>query len=319
MMPKVSVIMPVYNGERYLAEAIESIRSQTYVDFEFIIVDDGSQDSSDEIINAHAESDDRICVISLEKNVGQSAAINAGIGASTGKYVTGMDCDDVSLPTRLQLQLTFLQANPRVGAVGTQMQVVDDNMKPLFEYDVPEHHARILWNLFFGWSLAGATVMMRRELLVSLGGYDTSYRTAGDLDLWSRMAEITRFANLPGNLYVYRRHAAAIGVDQLARQRKEREWVVKRTLEMLWGDAPADTVDRFLRVRARETQFTRAERKLLQTDLLRLIDSFVAAGWVEASERPMLLEVMKQRLKETVPQRRRFRNFRTRIIRRIRS
>ena len=319
MMPKVSVIMPVYNGERYLAEAIKSIRSQTYADFEFIIVDDGSRDRSAEIINAHAEVDDRICVISHEKNVGQSAAINAGIGASTGKYVTGMDCDDVSLPTRLQLQLTFLQANPRAGAVGTQMQVVDDNMKPLFEYDVPEHHARILWNLFFGWSLAGATVMMRRELLVSLGGYDTSYRTAGDLDLWSRMAEITRFANLPDKLYVYRRHDAAIGVDQLARQRKEREWVVKRTLETLWGEPAADTVDRFMRVRERETQFTRAERQLLQTDLLRLIDSFVAAGWAEESERSMLLEVMKQRLKETVPQRRGFRGLRSRILRRLRS
>ena len=105
--------------------------------------------------------------------------------------------------------------------------------------------------------------MMRRELLVSLGGYDTSYQ-AGDLELWSRMAEITRFANLPGNLYVYRRHAAAIGVDQLERQRKEREWVVKRTLETLWGEPAADTVDRFMRVRERETQFTRAERKLLQ-------------------------------------------------------
>ena len=159
--------------------------------------------------------------------------------------------------------MTFLQANPRVGAVGTRMQVVNDDLKPLFEYDVPEYHPHILWNLFFGWSLAGATVMMRRELLVSLGGYDTSYQ-AGDLELWARMAEITRFANLPGNLYVYRRHAAAIGVDQLERQRKEREWVVNRMLEELWGEPAADTVDRFMRVRERETQFTRAERKLLQ-------------------------------------------------------
>ena len=231
-------MMPIYSVERYLAEAIASILGQTNTNVDFIIVNDGSQDKlCTKSSTTHAESDDRICVISLEKNGGQSAAINTGIAASTGKYVTGMDCDDVSLPRRLELQLTFLQANPRVGAVGTQMQVVDDNMKPLFEYDVPEHHARILWNLFFGWSLAGATVMMRRELLVSLGGYDTSYRTAGDLDLWSSMAEITRFANLPGNLYVYRRHAAAIGVDQLERQRKEREWVVNRMLEDALGRA----------------------------------------------------------------------------------
>ena len=246
-------------------------------------------------------------------------ARNHGIAAASGEYIAGMDCDDVSLRKRLQLQVDFLQANPNVGAVGTRMQVVNDDLKPLFEYDVPEHHAHILWNLFFGWSLAGATVMMRRELLVSLGGYDTRYLTADDLDLWSRMAEITRFANLPGKLYVYRRHDAAIGVDQLARQRKEREWVVKRTLEMLWGEPAADTVDRFMRVRERETQFTRAERQLLQTDLLRLIDSFVAAGWVEESERSMLLEVMKQRLKETVPQRRGFRGLRSRILRRLRS
>ena len=161
--------------------------------------------------------------------------------------------------------------------------------------------------------------MMRRELLVSLGGYDTSYRTAGDLDLWSRMAEKTRFANLPDKLYLYRRHAAAMGVDQLEIQRANLYKVVKRTLETLWGEPAADTVDRFMRVRERETQFTRAERKLLQKDLLRLIDSFVAAGWVEESERSMLLEVMKQRLKETVPQRRRFRNLRARIVGRLRS
>ena len=319
MPPQVSVVMPVYNGERWLGEAIESIRSQSYPDFEFIIVNDCSHDRSEAIIKAHVENDERIQLITLEQNCGAYVARNRAITASSGKYIAGMDCDDVSLPQRLEMQLTFLQANLDVGAVGTRMQVVDDNLKPLFEYDVPERHALIVWNLFLGWNLAGPTVMMRRELLVSLGGYDTSYRTAGDLDLWTRMAEKTRFANLPDKLYLYRRHAAAMGVDQLEIQRANLYKVVNRMLEELWGEPAANTVDRFMRVRERETQFTRAERKLLQTDLLRLIDSFVAAGWVEASERPMLLEVMKQRLKETVPQRRRFRDLRSRIVGRLRS
>ncbi len=318
MPPKVSVVMPVYNGERYLADAIESILAQTYSNFELIIVNDGSQDSSDAILEAYSERDDRIQVISHERNRGPSVARNTGIAASKGEFIAGMDCDDASLPRRLELQLTFLQANPRVGAVGTRMQVVDDDLKPLFEYDVPEHHAHILWNLFFGWSLAGATVMMRREFLLSLGGYETRYLT-DDLDLWTRMAGKTRFANIPGKLYVYRRHDAAIGVEQLTRQRAERNWIVKNMLETLWAEAPEDTVERFERLRARDRRISGKERALIRKDLLRLIDSFVAAGWVEASERPMLLEVMKQRLKETVPQRRRFRNFRARILRRLRS
>ena len=104
--------MPVYNGERYLAEAIASVLGQTYADFEFIIVDDGSTDGSAVIIGEFVERDSRIRFIRLERNLGQANARNAGIEATSGKYVAMMDCDDVCLPDRLRKQMNFLEAHP---------------------------------------------------------------------------------------------------------------------------------------------------------------------------------------------------------------
>ena len=105
IMPAVSVIMPVYNGERFLAEAIESILEQTFTDFELLIVDDASQDGSLQIIREYAARDDRILVIPSESNLGIADARNLGIRRAIGDYITTMDCDDISLPRRLQMQV----------------------------------------------------------------------------------------------------------------------------------------------------------------------------------------------------------------------
>ena len=117
-MPLVSVVMPVYNTEKYVGEAIESILGQTFSDFEFIIVDDGSRDRSPAIIRDYERSDERIRCLRLERNAGTAAAKNHGIAAATGEFIAGMDSDDVSLPERLGKQLEFLRANPDIGAVG---------------------------------------------------------------------------------------------------------------------------------------------------------------------------------------------------------
>ena len=129
-MPAVSVVMPVYNGEKYVAEAIESILAQTFTDFEFIIVDDGSRDRSPEIISDYERRDDRIRFLAFEQNKGRAAAKNLGIEAATGQYIAGMDSDDVSLPQRLEKQVDFLRANPDIGVVGACAPLTDENLNP---------------------------------------------------------------------------------------------------------------------------------------------------------------------------------------------
>ena len=119
-MPLVSVIMPVYNGEKYLAEAIDSILVQTFTDFELLIVDDGSQDNSAEIIRSYVKRDSRIRFFQQEQNEGSANARNRGIANAKGEFIAAMDCDDVSLPERLQKQVDFLESHPEIGALGTR-------------------------------------------------------------------------------------------------------------------------------------------------------------------------------------------------------
>ena len=144
-MPLVSVIMAAYNGEKYLAEAIDSVLTQTFSDFELIIVDDGSLDASAEIICSFAKLDDRIRFFQLERNMGQGPALNRGVASSTGKYLTYMDCDDITLPQRLEKQVDFLQANPEIGAVGACARVMNHDLTTaLFDFIVPPASMRLL-------------------------------------------------------------------------------------------------------------------------------------------------------------------------------
>ena len=121
-MPLVSVVMPVFNGEKFLVEAIESILSQTFTDFELIIVDDGSTDGSADIIRAYAEQDSRIRFVQLAENMGEAGARNAGIAVASGKYIAAMDCDDISLPERLRMQVEFLESTSPIDGVGSGVQ-----------------------------------------------------------------------------------------------------------------------------------------------------------------------------------------------------
>ncbi|MCY3867896.1 MAG: glycosyltransferase family 2 protein [Chloroflexi bacterium] len=143
-MPAVSVVMPVYNGECYLAEAIESILGQTFTDFEFIIVDDGSRDGSAAIIHDFAKRDERIRVIQHERNRGLTSARNSGIAASRGQFVAAMDHDDISLPRRIEKQADFLHSHPRLGLVGTHVRTLLPDLSVLRIDEFPQCHAEIV-------------------------------------------------------------------------------------------------------------------------------------------------------------------------------
>ncbi len=299
-MPLVSVIMPVYNGENYLAEAIESILGQTFTDFEFIIVDDGSQDGSGDILRDYQKRDARIHLICLEKNEGHGGARNHGIRAAGGQYIAAMDGDDVCLPERLEKQVDFMRRNPDIGVLGAGAQAVDEKLRSRYTFDLPERHALIVYNIFVASFLIHPTVMMRRELLESVGGYARVRRTAVDVELWSRLMWRTRFANLPETLLLYRRHPAqnhATRDDAM----KEQAWEARaRLLERLWGEAPRATLTRFEQMRMDES-LPWLERRKARADMTRLLEAMIAAGLIDAEDRRMVAAHIQRRLEATTP------------------
>ena len=199
--PLISVVLSVYNGEQYLSESIESILNQSYRDFEFIIIDDGSSDKSLEIIRSY--NDKRIVVISRE-NRGLIASLNEGILKSKGKYIARMDADDISLPTRFEEQVEFLEKNSKVGLCGTAVIGFSDKGDES-PWILSQKSKTIKSQMLFSSSLAHPTVMMRRELIVKHQlFYDENFKYAEDFELWTRFANVTELANLKTPLLRYR-------------------------------------------------------------------------------------------------------------------
>ena len=208
-IPLVTVLMPVYNGEKYLGEAIESILNQTFIDFEFLIIDDGSTDSSVDITKSY--DDDRIRLIINQKNLGQSATLNKGIDLAVGKYIARMDQDDVSFARRLQRQVQFLKKNPHICVVGSWVDRHDEYNRTKGRIKLPMNkvHECGFWIFGYGENVfSHPTVMFRTKEIVALGGYEEDYDIAQDVDLWFRAAERGfRFTNIPEVLLSYRIHS----------------------------------------------------------------------------------------------------------------
>jgi glycosyltransferase involved in cell wall biosynthesis len=206
MNPLVSVVMPVYNGEQYLQDAIESILRQTFSDFEYIIVDDGSTDKSLALIKAY--QDRRIRLIRNECNQGVTISLNIGLAMSRGKYIARMDADEISFPERFAKQVAFLNAHPDVGVLGANVQLIDPHGSPSDVWRYPVAHCAILWALHFLNPFAHPATMLRKEVVNQVGGYN-SKRTephAEDYELWVHISGITRFANLDEVLLYHRIH-----------------------------------------------------------------------------------------------------------------
>ncbi len=126
-VPRVSVLMSVYNGERFLRDSVESILGQTFTDFEFLILDDGSTDSTCEILEEYANKDARIVLVRNDRNLGLTRSLNKGLRLVRGEYLARQDADDISLPKRLEMQVKFLDAHPEVGVVGSALEIIDEN------------------------------------------------------------------------------------------------------------------------------------------------------------------------------------------------
>jgi glycosyltransferase involved in cell wall biosynthesis len=203
-MPTVSVLMPVHNAERYLGEAVESILGQTFADFEFLIVDDGSTDRSRAILERYAAQDQRIHLTS-RPNTGYAVALNELLSLARGQLVARMDADDVALPERLARQVDYLRAHPDVVCVGSAVHFIDAGGRFLRDRHPGMEHEAIQERALAGdCALNHPSVMMRRA-----GGYHVEFMPAEDLDLWLRLGEIGRLTNLPDVLMKYRQHEAS--------------------------------------------------------------------------------------------------------------
>jgi glycosyltransferase involved in cell wall biosynthesis len=200
--PLVSVIMPVYNAERFVGDALKSILNQTYTKFESIIIDDGSKDESLAIIKKYA--DPRIRLIALAQNQGIVHALNTGLKAAQGKYIARMDADDVSMPSRLAMQVAFMEKHPEVGLLGTQHMAIQGRAR-LF----PTNHHVLVWYMLNACPFVHPSVMLRVDVLKQHQlQYDKAFEFAEDLELWTRMCRVTQVANLPQSLIKYRYHFA---------------------------------------------------------------------------------------------------------------
>jgi glycosyltransferase involved in cell wall biosynthesis len=216
--PSISVCMPVYNAERYVAEAVESILHQALGDFEFLIVDDGSTDGSRRILERYAARDPRIRLVS-RPNTGYLVALNEMLAGARGEFIARMDSDDVALPGRFERQVSYLRAHPEVVALGTRVLLVDPNGAPLAEmFELQAHEEIDGAHIDGNMAMCHPTVMARAEAMRRVGAYRPEYYTAEDADLWLRLAEVGRLANLPEALLKYRQHFQSIGNAQRTRQ-----------------------------------------------------------------------------------------------------
>ncbi len=234
--PKVSVNMPVYNGEPFLDEAIQSILNQTFSDFELIIIDNASTDKTIEII--HSYKDPRIRLIQNSKNMGLVYSRNRGISESKGIYIAVLDADDISYPERLEEQIRFMDNHPYFGLIGTWTEVFNDDgqiltyWKPDF---LPEH---ISSHLLFQNCLAQSSVMLRKSALPN-EWYRPEYPPAEDYDLWVRIASQYKVGNIPKVLVQYRTHQSSTGTQQKETQIQNVRKIYLHQLEKL-GLVPVD-------------------------------------------------------------------------------
>ena len=217
--PLISVCMPVYNAEPYVAEAVESILAQTYRNFEFIIIDDGSTDRSLAILKRYAAQDTRIR-LSSSPNAGYLVRLNEMLDEARGDLIARMDADDVAMPERFIRQIDFLDAHPEVVAVGSRVLAIDSDGDPIAEFCTAQDHEEIdrAHLDVQGGFINHPVAMIRTAAIRKIGGYRADYWPGEDVDLWLRLAEIGRLANLPERLLKFRRHLESISYTRHARQ-----------------------------------------------------------------------------------------------------
>ena len=226
-MVKVSVIIPVYNGEKYISEAIDSVLNQTYKDFEIIVIDDGSRDNTPKILKEYG---DKIRWKSQEHK-GQASALNEGINMAKGKYIAYLDADDVFLPERLEIEVKYLDAHPDVGLVYSDFYKIDKNGKIRRIIKSRPQDNFVLLQINY---ITRIAVMHRRECLNEVGLFDESITGDDDWDMWIRISEKFKMGYIDKPLAKYRIHGGNISLTRPRRLDRGR-YMKMRILEKAYG------------------------------------------------------------------------------------
>jgi glycosyltransferase involved in cell wall biosynthesis len=236
-VPLVSIVVSVYNGRPFLAEAIQSILDQSFRDFELIIVDDGSTDDSQKIVAGF--SDARMRLLINKQNLGLARSLNNGIAVANGEYIARQDADDVSLPDRLQTQIEYLRSHAEVVIVGSSVKTInkcgkEDGVWPALKSDIA-----IKWRLLFGTAFIHSSVVMRRSALDRVGLYsvEPQFCYVEDYELWSRICASGRCANISFPLVKYRVNSDSICNRYAVQQRLQIEKVSRRAMEWILGSS----------------------------------------------------------------------------------
>ena len=279
-MPKISVIMPAYNAEKYIKEAMDSILNQTYGDFEFIVLNDCSRDRTEEIILSY--EDDRIVYVKNEQNMGVAATLNKGLGLAKGDYIARMDADDISMPERFAQQVAALDANPKLAVLGTNTEIFNENGTICTGWSATNPD-QMKVDLLFSCGLAHPSVMMRRQVIQAMGGYDLEFEGMEDYDLWCRVAEEHDVSTLPQILFRYRVHGAQVTKNPSEKYMQRLRSLKLRQLAQLGISPDSAGVDRFCAGKRPEN-----EEQILGT--AQLYSRMLAANGAKGYYQPVLLE-----------------------------
>jgi glycosyltransferase involved in cell wall biosynthesis len=219
--PAITVLIPAYNVEKYIAKAIESVLQQTYTDFELLIVNDGSTDDTQRIIQSF--NDERIILIN-QSNKGVAAALNIGLKNAKGTYIARFDADDICHPQRLEKQVAFLRANPEYILVGSDADYILENGDFLFHFRCIAHtNDEIKEKLYFYCPFLHPTVMYKRESICSAGGYPIDAHNFEDYMLWTAIAGTGKLHNIAEPLIQYRLNSNSVTIDEKWRGKRFRD------------------------------------------------------------------------------------------------
>jgi glycosyltransferase involved in cell wall biosynthesis len=203
--PKISVLMSAYNAEKHIEEAVQSILDQSYKDFEFIIINDGSNDNTLEKLRAFADLDNRIRLID-QSNIGLTNSLVKMVELARGKYLARMDADDVSHKERLTLQIQYLEDNLSVGMIGSWVHIIDEVGSIISNKKLVTLDKKIQKKIIYGNQFVHGSVMLRKDIFFLAGGYDDTFKYSQDYDLWLRVSKISKCVNYPFYLYLLRVH-----------------------------------------------------------------------------------------------------------------
>lgn len=245
-LPWVTVLLPVYNGEQYVTQAIESILAQSHRSFEFLIMDDGSTDDTPDILARYAARDSRIRVV-RHANIGQPATLNKGLSLARYDWVAIMDHDDISLPLRLEKELEMIRRVPEARLIGTwareiNAQGIEIGLRCTGPTTAAEFQAIDAGNLRV--PLTHPSVMMHRKTVLDLGGYDAAFGPSADTELWTRVARKSAIVVVPEVLHLYRIHGHSMSFREMFEQREMLRWILDRD-QSRRNERPVKTLDEF--------------------------------------------------------------------------